>query len=94
MGNENTIKEKLLDDKRVVEEIRRHLWFESEKAGHDIGFDRAKEDWLKKFSKAWMEYNMPEDLTRTKKTSKTTAKKKTSSHKTSTKRRRAKSYLK
>ena len=50
---------KLLQDKRVVEEIHRHLWIESEKVGHDIGFDRAAEDWLKKFSKAWMDYHLP-----------------------------------
>ena len=36
----------LLQDKRVVEEINRHLWIESEKAGHDIGFDSAASDWL------------------------------------------------
>ena len=28
-------REKLLKDKRVVEEINRHLWIESEKAGFD-----------------------------------------------------------
>lgn len=51
--------EKLLSDKRVIAEIQRHLWIESEKAGRDIGFDKAKEDWLKNFSKAWMRYNWP-----------------------------------
>lgn len=55
-----TEKEKLLNDKRVIEEIHRHLWIESEKAGRDIGFDQAKEDWLKNFSKAWMAYHLPE----------------------------------
>lgn len=49
------IEKKLLKDKQAIEEINRHLWIESEKAGHDIGFDKAKEDWLAKFSKAWME---------------------------------------
>jgi hypothetical protein len=52
--------ETLLRDKRVLAEIDRHLWIESEKAGTDIGFDQAKEDWLKKFSRAWMSYHMPE----------------------------------
>ena len=56
--NEDLTK-KLLKDKRVVEEIHRHLWIESEKAGYDIGFDKAAEDWLKNFSKAWMSYNIP-----------------------------------
>ena len=50
---------KLLKDRRVVEEIQRHLWIESEKAGYDIGFDKATEDWLKNFSKAWMDYHLP-----------------------------------
>jgi hypothetical protein len=43
----------LLNDQRVQEEIRKHLWIESEKAGHDIGFEKAAEDWLKKYSKDW-----------------------------------------
>jgi hypothetical protein len=43
----------LLNDQRVQEEIRKHLWLESEKAGHDIGFDKAAEDWLKRYSKDW-----------------------------------------
>ncbi|HOW34857.1 MAG TPA: hypothetical protein PL155_00375 [Candidatus Omnitrophota bacterium] len=50
----------LLKDKRVVEEINRHLWIESEKAGHDIGFENAANDWLKRFSAEWVKYNMPE----------------------------------
>ena len=54
--------ETLLKDQRVVAEIQRHLWIESEKAGRNIGFEKAKEDWLKKFSKAWMSYNMPDVL--------------------------------
>ena len=50
----------LLKDKRVVEEINRHLWIESEKAGHDIGFEKAAEDWLKRFALEWVKYHMPE----------------------------------
>jgi hypothetical protein len=44
----------LLKDGRVIEEINRHKWFESEKVGYDIGFDRAAEDWLRRFSRDWM----------------------------------------
>jgi len=51
--------DKLLKDRKVIEEINRHLWIQSEKAGYDIGFDSAAEDWLKNFSKAWMDYHMP-----------------------------------
>ena len=60
MGQElNQMREKLLKNRRVIEEIKRHLWIESEKAGYDIGFEKAADDWLKNFSKAWMEYHIP-----------------------------------
>ena len=49
----------LLKDKRVIEEINRHLWIESEKVGYDIGFDKASQDWLERFSKTWMQYHLP-----------------------------------
>jgi len=52
-------KKQLLKDKRVVEEISRHQWIESEKIGYDVGFDQAASEWLEKFSKAWMRYHMP-----------------------------------
>jgi hypothetical protein len=35
------------------EEILRHKWFESEKAGHDIGFDLAQVDWQLKHRQRW-----------------------------------------
>jgi len=47
----------LLKDARVKKEIDRHKWIESEKAGFDIGFDRAAEDWLNRFSDAWVSQN-------------------------------------
>ena len=46
--------QELLKNADVIEEIKKHLWIESEKAGYDIGFDRASEDWINKFSKDWM----------------------------------------
>ena len=52
----------LLNNQDVVDEINRHRWLESEKAGKDIGFDVAAADWLKRFSTAWMQYHMPEKL--------------------------------
>ena len=90
--------EKLLSDRRVIEEIHRHLWLESEKAGYNIGFEKAKEDWLKRFSKAWMEYNMPECLTKTDgQNQKTTPVKiqanELEKNSAAIKRRRAKSYI-
>jgi hypothetical protein len=36
-------------------EILRHKWIESEKAGFDIGFDRALMDWIVKYRAAWYE---------------------------------------
>ena len=35
------------------EEILRHKWLESEKAGYDIGFDRALLDWIVKHRASW-----------------------------------------
>ena len=34
-------------------EILRHKWIESEKAGFDIGFDRALMDWIVRYRSAW-----------------------------------------
>ena len=38
------------------DEILRHKWLESEKAGHDIGFDRALTDWVVKYRSAWRKW--------------------------------------
>ena len=35
------------------EEILRHKWIESEKAGYDIGFERALLDWIVKHRSNW-----------------------------------------
>ena len=35
------------------EEILRHKWFESEKAGYDIGFDLARVDWRLRHYPHW-----------------------------------------
>lgn len=35
------------------EEILKHKWIESEKAGHDIGFERALTDWIIKHRSKW-----------------------------------------
>ena len=48
---------KLLRNKKVVEEINRHKWLESEIAGYDIGFQAAAEDWLRKYSAVWIAYH-------------------------------------
>lgn len=48
---------KLLRNKKVIEEINRHKWLESEIAGYDIGFQAAAEDWLKKHAAVWIAYH-------------------------------------
>ena len=35
------------------EEILRHKWLESEKAGYDIGFEKALLDWIVKHRSTW-----------------------------------------
>lgn len=35
------------------EEILKHKWLESERLGHDIGFERALLDWIRKHRDAW-----------------------------------------
>jgi hypothetical protein len=38
------------------EEILRHKWIESEKAGYDIGFERALLDWIVKYRSIWRKH--------------------------------------
>lgn len=42
------------------EEILVHKWLESEKAGYDIGFERALLDWIVKYRSAWREQRRKE----------------------------------
>jgi hypothetical protein len=79
---DNLKNKELLDVPEVVEEIKRHLWIESEKAGYDVGFDKAAEDWLNRFSDAWIQYHSAKKQT-----------KKTGDNGASNKNRRAKSYF-
>lgn len=50
----------LLNDKRVIEEINKHLWIESQKAGYSIGIERATDEWLRLYAEGWLKYNKPE----------------------------------
>ena len=50
----------LLKNKEVIEEINRHLWIESQKAGYSIGIERATDEWLTLYAEGWMKYHMPE----------------------------------
>ena len=58
---------KLLRNKKVIEEITRHKWLESEIAGYDVGFEAAAEDWLKNYASAWIAYHMSPHISARKK---------------------------
>lgn len=49
----------LLRNKKVIEEINRHLWIESQKAGYSIGIERATDEWLRLYAEGWMKYHVP-----------------------------------
>ncbi|MES2310464.1 MAG: hypothetical protein V4507_16545 [Verrucomicrobiota bacterium] len=41
------------------EEILRHKWIESEKVGHDIGFEKALLDWIVRHRATWRANRQP-----------------------------------
>jgi hypothetical protein len=43
------------------EEILKHKWIESEKAGYDIGFEKALTDWIIKHRAKWRQGRQPAD---------------------------------
>ena len=51
----------LMKDKRVTGEINKHLWIESQKAGHSIGIERATDEWLRLYADKWIKYNIPKN---------------------------------
>lgn len=60
----------LLKDKRVIEEINKHLWIESQKAGYSIGIERATDEWLRLYAEGWLKYNKPKEYLKLKNKSK------------------------
>ena len=46
------------------EEILRHKWIESEKLGHDIGFEKALLDWIVRHRSTWRSNRHPSNSTR------------------------------
>jgi hypothetical protein len=68
-------RKKLLLIKEVVEEINRHKWIQSEMVGYDIGFDKAADDWFKKYAAVWVEHHMPKNEKSTEKAATKTTKK-------------------
>ena len=47
-------------NKEVIEEIKRHKWIESEKAGRDIG-DHAAFEWLEKHYEEWLRKRLEQE---------------------------------
>ncbi|MBF0571029.1 MAG: glycosyl hydrolase family 57 [Candidatus Omnitrophica bacterium] len=43
----------LLSIPEVIQEIEKHKWCESEKAGRDVGYEWARENWLKQYAEKW-----------------------------------------
>ena len=48
------IHSELLKDKEVLVEIDRYKWLESEKAGYDIGLEKASRQWLELNASTWL----------------------------------------
>ncbi len=46
------------------EEILKHKWFESEKAGYDIGFERALTEWIVKHRAKWRKTRQAQEQSR------------------------------
>ena len=78
----------LLKDKRVMEEIHKHLWIESQKAGYSIGLERATDEWLKLYAEGWMKYHAPDKYERMKGREKVDTKKSMPKEKSESKRKR------
>jgi len=54
----------MLKDKRVIEEINKHLWIESQKVGYSIGISRATEEWLRLYASGWLKHNTLKNATK------------------------------
>lgn len=61
-SNSDLLKNSLLyrHFKAQREEILKHKWYESERAGHDIGFDRALTDWSIRHRSEWLKRQQSE----------------------------------
>jgi hypothetical protein len=46
-----------LNDQLARQEIYKHKWIESEKAGREIGFASAAYDWISQHGQAWLNYH-------------------------------------
>ena len=55
MGSENNTMNQCDILRKELEEILKHKWIESEKAGYDLG-DQAVWDWVEKYAHEFREY--------------------------------------
>ena len=64
-GQSQFVKNSVLYKEFLAEraEILKHKWIESEKAGRDIGFEKALLDWIVKHRSNWRERRMKEACT-------------------------------
>ena len=55
LGNRDFVKQSSLYQEFLAEreEILKHKWIESEKAGRDIGFEQALTDWIVRHRSKW-----------------------------------------
>lgn len=59
MDYDQELYERSLYYRHVVDEtkeINKHKWIESEKAGDDIGFEKALLDWIQKYRSNWRNF--------------------------------------
>lgn len=47
----------LLRDQDIINEINKFKWIESEKAGSDIGFEKAAREWIKSYSGTYLNHH-------------------------------------
>ncbi len=52
---------RLLDDYRVIKEIERYKWIESERVGWDIGKERATLEWTRAYGRIWLKIHKPQE---------------------------------
>ncbi|MFH0754772.1 MAG: hypothetical protein V2A70_09410 [Candidatus Omnitrophota bacterium] len=63
-GNDMKLDRKeLLKNTSVLAEIDRHKWLASERAGRDIGFERAADEWFVKEAEGWAKMHLPKQNT-------------------------------
>jgi hypothetical protein len=50
-------------NREVIEEIKKHKWIQSEKAGHDLNGPAALE-WIEKYYELWLQWRLEQEQNR------------------------------